>query len=98
MIDFEKSLVPTIAWDSKIFELMVGENWNQRFFLVVKKLLKLEKEEVPGSGNFVSFRLLGDYFDCFNETKEYLIFGNQKVNRSLGFGFFSMWFLVYIIF
>ena len=61
-------------------------------------ILKLEKEEVPGSGNFVSFRLLGDYFDCFNETKEYLIFGNQKVNRSLGFGFCSMWFLVYIIF
>ena len=61
-------------------------------------ILKLEKEEVPGSGNFVSDRLLGDYFDCFNETKEYLIFGNQKTNRSLGFGFFSMWFLVYIIF
>lgn len=102
MINFEKSLIHTTASRFKNLRVNGGRKLKPVIISCGQKsaILKLEKEGVPASGNFVSDRLLGDYSDYFNETKEYLIFGNQKSNRSLGSGFFiisSMYLLLCII-
>ena len=80
MIDFEQIIIPTIA--SRFKRLRYNEvrtlapeiiSYGQK-----SAILKLEKAGVPKSGNFISDRLLGDYSNYFDETKEYLIFGKQK--------------------
>ena len=95
MIDFEKSLIPTISFRFKNLRVNGGRKLKPEVISYGQKsaILKLEKEGVPASGNFVSDRLLGDYSDYFNETKEYLIFGNQKEIYNQLSGLFFLIFL-----
>ena len=97
MIDFEQIIIPTIA--SRFKRLRYNEvrtlapeiiSYGQK-----SAILKLEKAGVPKSGNFISDRLLGDYSNYFDETKEYLIFGKQK---ELEVHLFRLFFAIFVHF
>ncbi|HHF7060676.1 TPA: hypothetical protein ACPQXF_000801 [Streptococcus mutans] len=97
MIDFEQSLIPSIASRFKRLRYNDGRKLAPEIISFGQKsaILKLEKAGVPKSGNFISDRLLGDYADYFNETKEYLIFGNQNEMEA---NLFRLFFAIFVYF
>ena len=97
MIDFEQIIIPTIASRFKRLRYNEGRKLAPEIISYGQKsaILKLEKAGVPKSGNFISDRLLGDYSNYFDETKEYLIFGKQK---ELEVHLFRLFFAIFVHF